>query len=156
ERTPANQTAERRAYYGLLPPSISHEGYSAKPAYSYWDDFWGLTGYQDAVWLAGELGERAAATRLVAQPDEPQPDLIASITASAAAHHVAYIPGAADLGDFDATSTTIALAPGGEQDALPPALMLATFERAWQALIARTSGAQPGGATWTDYTPYEL
>jgi len=156
ERTPANQTADRRAYYGLLPRSTSHEGYSAKPAYSYWDDFWGVTGYRDAAWLAGELGDRAAATRLAAQGDELRHDLIASITASAAAHHVPYIPGAADLGDFDATSTTIALSPGGEQDALPPALVRATFERAWQALVARASGDPPGGATWTDYTPYEL
>jgi len=147
ERTRANRTADRRAYDGLLPPSISHEGYSAKPAYSYWDDFWGITGYRDAAWLAGELGDSEAATRLAAQGDELQHDVIASIAASAAAHHVAYIPGAADLGDFDATSTTIALAPGGEQDALPPALVLATFERAWQALVARTEPA---------YTPYEL
>jgi len=152
ERTGANQTPGRRAFYGLLPPSISHEGYSARPAYSYWDDFWGLTGYQDAAWLAGELGDAAAATRLAAQRDELQRDLLASITASAAAHHVAYIPGAADLGDFDATSTTIALSPGGEQAALPPALLRATFERAWQAIVAR----EARGATWTDYTPYEL
>ncbi len=156
ERTPANQAADRRAYYGLLPRSISHEGYSAKPAYSYWDDFWGLTGYQEAAWLAGELDDRAAAARLAAQGNELERDLIASITASAAAHHAAYIPGAADLGDFDATSTTIALSPGGEQDALPPALLHATFEQAWQALVARASGDPPGGATWTDYTPYEL
>ena len=155
ERTAANQTPERRAYFGLLPRSISHEGYSARPAYSYWDDFWGLTGYRDAAWLAGELGDRAAAARLAGQRDELQRDLLASIAASAAAHHVTYIPGAADLGDFDATSTTIALAPGGEQDALPAALLRATFERAWQAIVARAPG-QPGGATWTDYTPYEL
>ena len=44
---------------GLLTSSISHEGYSSKPAYSYWDDFWGLTGYDDAVFIAGALGERA-------------------------------------------------------------------------------------------------
>ena len=31
ERTAANRGRSERAYYGLLPPSISHEGYSAKP-----------------------------------------------------------------------------------------------------------------------------
>ena len=31
-----------RAYYGLVPESISHEGYSAKPMHSYWDDFLSL------------------------------------------------------------------------------------------------------------------
>jgi hypothetical protein len=167
ERTPANQTADRRALYGLLPPSISHEGYSAKPAYSYWDDFWGLTGYNDAAWLARELGDGDAAARLAAQGDELRHDIVASITQSAAAHRVAYIPGAADLGDFDATSTTIALSPGGEQDALPQELLRATFERAWQALALRQpeapaalpeprrpAEAPPRGETV--YTPYEL
>ncbi len=153
ERTPANLAADRRPLYGLLPPTISHEGYSAKAAYSYWDDFWGLTGYKSAAWLAGELGDTAAAARFAAQGDELRRDIVASIVASAAAHHVSYIPGAADLGDFDATSTTIALSPGGEQAALPPELLRATFERAWQALADRT---RPGGAPWTAYTPYEL
>jgi len=152
ERTPANQAPDRRPRYGLLPPSISHEGYSARPAYSYWDDFWGLAGLRDAAWIAGELGEAAAAARLAAQRDEFERDLLASIAASAAAHRTAYIPGAADLGDFDATSTTIALSPGGEQRALPEALLRGTFERAWRELVAR----RPGGAPWTAYTPYEL
>src|SRR5205085_1392282 len=45
ERTAANLTPDTRALYGLLPASISHEGYAAKPMHSYWDDFWGLKGY---------------------------------------------------------------------------------------------------------------
>jgi hypothetical protein len=151
ERTPANQAPDRRARYGLLPPSISHEGYSAKPAYSYWDDFWGLAGYKDAAWIAGELGDAAAAARYGAQRDEFRRELLASIAASAAAHGVAYIPGAADLGDFDATSTTIALSPGGEQHALPQDLLRGTFERAWRDVSAR-----PASQAWEAYTPYEL
>jgi hypothetical protein len=149
ERTPANQVPERRARYGLLPPTISHEGYSAKPAYSYWDDFWGLTGLRDAAWIAGELGDPAASA-IAARADDFERDLLASIAASAAQHQVGYIPGAADLGDFDATSTTIALSPGGVQHVLPDALLRATFERAWQQLRARA------GTGWNDYTPYEL
>jgi hypothetical protein len=151
ERVPANLAPDRRPRYGLLPPSISHEGYSAKPAYSYWDDFWGLAGYKDAAWIAGELGHAADATRLAAQGAEFRKDLLASIAASVALHRTAYIPGAADLGDYDATSTTIALSPGGEQHALPQDLLRATFERAWREVSAR-----PADRTWTAYTPYEL
>ena len=44
ERTDANLRSTDRAFYGLLPASISHEGYSAKPMHSYWDDFWGAEG----------------------------------------------------------------------------------------------------------------
>jgi hypothetical protein len=134
-----------------LPPTISHEGYSAKAAYSYWDDFWGLVGFRDAAWLAGQLGEPETAAVLTAQGDEFEHDLLASIVASAADHKVAYIPGAADLGDFDATSTTIALSPGSQQRALPQDLLRATFERAWQQLVDRRAST-----AWKDYTPYEL
>jgi hypothetical protein len=152
ERTPANQTPGRRARYGLLPPSISHEGYSARPAYSYWDNFWGVRGLADAAWIAAELGHTTDAAAFAAARDEFRADVLASVASSAAEHRVAYIPGAADLGDFDATSTTIGLDPGGLQRALPADLLAATFERGWQQLAARG----PGAIGWEDYTPYEL
>ena len=40
---------------GLLPISVSHEGYLAQPVHSYWDDFWALRGLRDAVGLAQAL-----------------------------------------------------------------------------------------------------
>ena len=71
ERSRASSTAARRAYFGLMPPSISHEGYSDKPAYSYWDDFWALRGYKDAVDLARAMGQPDARDGVVAaQRDE--------------------------------------------------------------------------------------
>jgi hypothetical protein len=152
ERTAANFAPGRRAFYGLLPASISHEGYAAKPMHSYWDDFWALAGYKEAVAIATELGYREAATRLAQQRDEFRDDLYASLAASTAAHGISYVPGSAELGDFDATSTTIALAPVGEQAHLPQNLLYSTFERYWQAFVARRDGGTP----WDDYTPYEL
>jgi hypothetical protein len=152
ERTPANLAPERRAFYGLLPASISHEGYAAKPMHSYWDDFWALKGYKDAVAVAAVLGHQETAPRLARQRDEFRHDLYASLAASTAAHDISYLPGSAELGDFDATSTTIALAPIGEQAQLPQDLLLATFERYWQAFVARRDGE----THWDDYTPYEL
>ena len=44
---------------GLLPISVSHEGYLAQPVHSYWDDFWALRGLQDAVYLARACGREA-------------------------------------------------------------------------------------------------
>jgi hypothetical protein len=152
ERSAANLAPERRAFYGLLPASISHEGYWKKPMHSYWDDFWALKGYKEAVTLGTVLGHQEAAARLAWQRDEFRHDVYASLAASTAAHGIAYLPGCAELGDFDATSTTIALAPVGEQAHLPPELLLATFERYWQAFVAR----RDGGTLWDDYTPYEL
>ena len=79
ERVDANRSGERAAYFGLLPPSISHEGYSDKAAYSYWDDFWAYTGYRSAVELASGLGLDDEAARIAAQRDEFLGDLQASL-----------------------------------------------------------------------------
>jgi hypothetical protein len=152
ERSAANLAPERRAFYGLLPASISHEGYAAKPMHSYWDDFWALKGYKEVVSISTVLGHQEETTRFARQRDEFRYDLYASLATSTAAHGIAYLPGSAELGDFDATSTTIALDPIGEQPHLPQDLLLATFERYWQAFVARRDGE----ISWDDYTPYEL
>lgn len=150
ERTPANLSPERRMLYGLMPPSISHEGYSAKPQYSLWDDFWALRGYKDAADIAKWLGKPEAA-EIAASRDEFAADLNAAITASVAHWNIDYIPGATSLGDFDATSTTIGLDPGGEQARLDPKLLANTFERYWNIVSTRRDST-----AWNDYTPYEL
>jgi hypothetical protein len=152
ERGPLNRTPERRHMFGLLPPSISHEGYSAKPMHSYWDDFWGLRGYRDAAMLAAALGKSEEANKLKKQGDEFEGELLASLRATAQVHRMDYLAGAADLGDFDATSTTIALSPGRLQQRLPQDLLRGTFERYWREFVER----RDGNKEWKDYTPYEL
>jgi hypothetical protein len=152
ERGVVNQAPERKALFGLMPASISHEGYSEKPMHSYWDDFWTLRGYKDAADMAAVLGESVAVKRLAAQRDEFRRDLYASLAASTSAHGINYLPGAAELGDFDPTSSTIALTPGGEQQGIPPALLQATYEKYWDFFRTRRDGSKE----WDDYTPYEL
>lgn len=151
-RTEANRMPETRHFYGLLPPSISHEGYSDRPAYSNWDNFWGLLGYRDAVEIAEALGETEAATRIEAARQEFLQDVRTSITGTAIHHRIDWIAGAADRGDFDATSTTIGLSPGGLQADLPQGLMIRTFEKYWENFSARLANR----TAWRDYTPYEL
>ena len=156
ERVDANRSGERAAYFGLLPPSISHEGYSDKPAYSYWDDFWAYAGYRSAVELATGLGLDGDASRLAAQRDEFLGDLQASLSASTARFGLDVLPGAADRGDFDPTSSTIALSPGGLLHALPRALVQRTFDGYWRDFQARrndeSAGLRHGDGA---YTPYE-
>jgi hypothetical protein len=145
-------------FYGILPPSISHEGYSAKPMHSYWDDFFCLLGLRDAAWLAGEVGAPAAErARLQAAHDRFAGDLQASIAAAMQHHGIDYVPGCADLGDFDATSTTIALDPCDAAALLPPGALERTFERYWEFFAGRRdTGLLPDGAPWRDFTPYEV
>jgi hypothetical protein len=152
ERTEANHQAGRESQYGLMPASISHEGYSAKPMHAYWDDFWALIGYNDASMLAQVLGKRDQATRMAQSRDQFRSDLLASIKTSIAQHHLDYLPGAAELGDFDATSTTVALSPGDGLAWLPRDLLERTFERYWAGFVQRRDGPP----SWDAYTPYEL
>lgn len=150
-RTDAYRTPGTLAFFGLLPESISHEGYSAKPMHSYWDDFWALKGLADAAWLATKLAHPEEAARWSAIHDEFEHDLLASIARVREAKGLAYIPGCAELGDFDATSTTVALWPAGADAQLPRAAVEATFERYWSEAEARFTGK----AAWDAYTPYE-
>src|SRR4029453_4219836 len=89
---------------------------------------------------------------LESQRDEFRTDLMTSLRQATASHGIAYLPGAAELGDFDPTSSTIAIAPAGELHRLPPALVHATFERYWREFVDRRDGRK----SWNDYTPYEL
>jgi hypothetical protein len=138
--------------YGLLPESISHEGYAAKPMHSYWDNFWALKGYDAGIRIAEALGDAGQAEVWRHQREEFAHDVQVSLLAAAAAHHIDYLSGAAELGDFDPTSSTIAFAPAGDAGGVPPQLVEPTFERYWREFVDRRDGRKG----WEDYTPYEL
>lgn len=139
-----------RAKAGLVPESISHEGYSAKPMHSYWDCVWVLRGLEDAAAIARTLGESEDERRAGALAERFREDLHDSIRRSAAHHRIDFVPGCVELGDFDATSTAIAvhlLGAGG----LPEPLLTSTFERYWDFFLRRRDGVE----AWRDMTPYE-
>jgi hypothetical protein len=150
ERTERNTQGDRKALYGLLPPSISHEGYSDKPAYSFWDNFWGLKGLNDAAYLAVELGHTVRAAEIRADAAEFAGDIGASVRLLG--EELGHVPGAADRKDFDPTSTTIALSPTEAAAALPHELLIATFQKAWSEFVVR----RDGNKAWEVYTPYEF
>jgi hypothetical protein len=149
--TPEYQAGDRRAYYGILPQSISHEGYSAKPMHSYWDDFFALRGLKDAAELAAVLGRSADHTRFAVMRDEFRRDLLQSLRLAMAQKKIDFLPGSVELGDFDATSTTIAIAPVAEEANLPRAALERTFDRYYRGVMRRAAS----DTTWEAYTPYE-
>jgi len=151
--TAAYRQPEKLAFFGLLPESISHEGYSAHPVHSYWDDFFALRGLADAADLANALGKADLAARWAAARDELRADLLASLRRTIAARGLDFIPGSVELADFDPTSTAIAVAPGGELANLPAAELRHTFERYYQDVERRRRGDGGGDGS---YTPYEL
>jgi len=149
--TPEYQTPEKRAYFGLVPQSISHEGYSAKPMHSYWDDFFVLKGLDDAVYLAEVLGRGDERARFAVIRDAFRRDLRASLDAAMSMHGIDFLPGSVELGDFDATSTTVGVNPMGGLGYLPRQALENTFERYYRESIR----ARLDGAEWDGYTPYE-
>ena len=141
------------AFFGMVPESISHEGYSAKPMHSYWDNYFTLSGFDSAIAIAGVLGEPTQATLWKRARDTFAKDLTASIAATQAAHNITYLPGCVELGDFDSTSTTIALFPTNAAAVLPAKSLAATFDRYWSEFTSRRDVTP---ATWEAFTPYEL
>jgi hypothetical protein len=120
--------------------------------HSYWDDLFGLRGYKDGVWLAEQLGHTDDEGWMRASRDTFAYDFAAAVRATLKARDIRFVPSSSDLGDFDATSTTIALTPVQAGEVLPADALRLTFERYWQFFERRRSGDE----VWDAYTPYEL
>jgi hypothetical protein len=140
-----------RAQYGLVPESISHEGYSAKPMHSYWDNFFTMKGLKDAAEIQRILGNKDSYERIEKIRDTFRNNLYASLKLAMNNHKINYLPGCAELGDFDATSTTIALTPCNELGNLPKPQVYNTFEKYYEFFKDRRDGK----LNWVNYTPYE-
>jgi hypothetical protein len=129
-----------RAYYGLVPESISHEGYSEKPMHSYWDNFFIMKGLKDAVEIQRILGEQEHYENIVKTRDTFRENLYNSFQLAMKTRNIDYLPGSVELGDFDATSTTIALTPCNELNNLPRPEVYNTFERYYKFFRNRRDG----------------
>lgn len=140
-----------RAYYGIVPESISHEGYSEKPMHSYWDNFFIMKGLKDAVEIQRILGNLDALAYTELIRDNFTENLYNSLSLAIKTRGIDYIPGCVELGDFDPTSTTVALTPCNELKNLPKPEVYNTFEQYYTFFQERRDGARD----WINYTPYE-
>jgi len=137
---------------GLLPISVSHEGYLAQPVHSYWDDFWALRGLRDAVDLARLLGKVDAAGRWQALVTRFAASLFSSIETTRKERKLDFIPGSIEWADFDPTSTANAIALLDVLDGLDRSAVERTFDRYLFDWRRKRSGA----LEWQNYTPYEI
>ncbi|MBN1269073.1 MAG: coagulation factor 5/8 type domain-containing protein, partial [Kiritimatiellae bacterium] len=143
---------DQRRYYGILPKCVSHEGYYPEPGnHSYWDNFWALRGWKDGRAIALELGRAKAAKWMAGEEAKLRRALAASLRATMEHYKIEYVPGCAELGDFDPSSSSIALTICDEPDIVPREAWTNTFERYWGDVERRFL---PG---WRDsFSPYEL
>jgi hypothetical protein len=146
------QTPEKRACYGLLPESASHEGYLAHPVHSYWDDFWALRGLKDGARMAEVLGETAQAKRIAALRDALAETLYASIRTTIAERGIDYIPGSVEWADFDPTATSNAIAMLDQAANLPTG----PLEHMYDEYLRGFRDKHSGRIDWNNYTAYEI
>ncbi len=149
---PEFQTPEKLQCYGLLPESVSHEGYLAQPVHAYWDDFWTLRGLKDAAAMAEVLKDHDSFRTLATLRDSFSETLYASIRATMAARNVAYIPASVEWADTDPSAIATAITTVGEPEHLPQAGLECTFA----GYFERFDACRAGRIDWVQYTPYEL
>jgi hypothetical protein len=149
--TPEYAADEKRACRGLLPESVSHEGYMAQPVHSYWDDFWALRGLEDAADLAQVVAD-GSESRLRALRDSLRESLYASIETTIARRGLDYVPASVEWADLDPTATAMALIATDAAQRLPRAALARTWELYLDGFRRRRSGAME----WASYAPYEI
>lgn len=143
-------TPDKRKFYGLLPESISHEGYM--PAmHSYWDDFWALKGWEDAIDVARILGKTEIIPWMKEQESALHKSVYDSIKLVMNEKKIDYIPGCAEKGDFDPTSTAMAVMVCDQLENLPQPQLNNTFNKYFTNVQARLQPDWSGS-----YTPYEV
>ena len=137
---------------GLLPISVSHEGYLAQPVHSYWDDFWALRGLRDAVNLARAAGHEASAQKWRTLCGRFEASVFASIEATRAERKLDFIPGSIEWADFDPTATANAIYLLD----VPDGLERTAVERTFDKYLADWRSKRSGASAWSNYTPYEI
>jgi hypothetical protein len=137
---------------GLLPISVSHEGYLAQPVHSYWDGFWALRGVHDAADLARALGRNEAAAQSTALASRLARALFASIETTRALRGLDFIPGSVEWADFDPTATANAIYLFD----VPEGLDRTAVERTFDKYLADWRAKRSGDVAAQNYTPYEI
>jgi hypothetical protein len=137
---------------GLMPISVSHEGYLAQPVHSFWDDFWTLRGLDDAAELARRTGHESSARRWQELGGRFSAALFAAIENTRAQRGLDFIPGSIEWADFDPTATANALYLLD----VPSGLDRGALERTFEKYLADWRSKRSGAVAWTNYTPYEI
>jgi hypothetical protein len=142
---------------GLLPISVSHEGYLAQPVHSYWDDFWALRGLRDAVELARVLGQESSARHWQTLCTRFAHSLFMSIEDTRSRRNLDFIPGSIEWADFDPTATANALylfdVP---QVDVNQGLNREAVQRTFDKYLADWRAKRSGAKESPNYTPYEI
>ena len=137
---------------GLLPISVSHEGYLAQPVHSFWDDFWTLRGLRDAVSVARVLGHEREAQRWALLENKMSAAVFSAVEATRQAKGLSYLPASREWADFDPTATANAITLLDVPAELDRGALAWTFNKYMDDWRKKRTGELP----WTNYTAYEI
>lgn len=145
--------AEFQAYYGLLPESVSHEGYLFQPVHSHWDNFWTLRGLIDAAFLASvleDIQQKAYFSELCRSFKE---NLMNSLNLTINERGINYFPGSVELADFDPSATAIVGSLLNDHQLFTNEVFRTTFDK---YLIDFDASHRRQSGKWINFTPYEM
>ncbi|MGF1645153.1 MAG: discoidin domain-containing protein, partial [Thiotrichales bacterium] len=109
--TDAYRQLDRLAFYGMLPESISHEGYAAQPVHAFWDAYFTLRGLKDAAYLVRYGADFSEMPRIDALRQDFGDDFHNAIVWTIDKHKIDYLPASVELGDMDPSAIAAAIAP---------------------------------------------
>ncbi len=140
----------RDRFRGILPPSISHEGY-ATPVHSYWDDYWALKGWMDLHDVALRVDRDDIAEWALSEHKKLADAVRSTINATVDFKQIDFLPSSADYGDPDPTSISIGIYPCGQLGVMRPDLLANTYDKYFDDVVKRALPGEKFG-----YTPYEI
>src|SRR5206468_8556951 len=85
-------------------------------------DVWALAGLRAAPMLANVVGDVERYDEYSALRDDFEKDLVASLPRAMAMHGIDYVPGSVELGDYDPSSTAVAVGLLADDPTIRPAL----------------------------------
>ncbi|MCK5160720.1 MAG: discoidin domain-containing protein [Candidatus Aureabacteria bacterium] len=150
--TPEYEVTEKKVFYGILPDSISHEGY-VPPVHSYWDNFWALEGWRSGVKIAQALEEDELAQWAQKEYDKLKKSVYKSIDMVIKTKNIDYVPGCVEKADYDPASTACAIIYCNELPNLPQPQTNNTFSKYYFELKKRMFTS---AASRFIFGPYEI
>ncbi|MCK4947983.1 MAG: discoidin domain-containing protein [Candidatus Aureabacteria bacterium] len=144
------QVPAKKVFYGILPDSISHEGY-VPPVHSYWDNFWALEGWKAGKEIAKILDRDDLSRWAEGEYQALKKSFYESLKLAMEQKKINYIPGCVEKGDHDATATAIAVIYCEELENLPQPQLKNTFDKYYLNLRRRMASSAR-----CIFGPYEL
>lgn len=138
-------------FYGILPTSISHEGFASPGAHSYWDDWWALKGLKDMIYISAQLGKEEEVKWLSESENGLRKHLLSSIQLTMKQKRIPFIPSSAE-GHIDACGDAIAVWPTEENSYLPQGAMLALLDSWYNNVFI----PERKKVIKNNFTPYEM